>query len=180
MGLVDLGAVFLLPLLSPPLPSPLSWPLLFITSDVALGATSKEEGSKPHPYPTFLGKASQNKKDLDHFICSAVAWALARGQAGRAETWWGPPQPAAMLCALAFLGPLHQPQPPRSLGASHLEYGLWGSPEPSPARPHPLSPRKWEVEPLAEKLYCKLIYFCMNLFFFFFKENNSSFSLPPP
>lgn len=49
------------------------WILLFITSAVALGAASEEAGSKSHPYPTFLGRGSQNEKDLDHPPCALVA-----------------------------------------------------------------------------------------------------------
>jgi len=74
MGLVNLRALSLLSLLSPLLCSSLSWLLLFITSGVTVGAMPREVGSKPHPYCTFLGKASQNKKDLpgplDLFHCS--------------------------------------------------------------------------------------------------------------
>lgn len=73
MGLVHLWAVSLLSLLPPLLCPFLSWLLLFITTVVALGAASKEVGSKSHPHPTFLGKTASNKKDLAHFISSAVA-----------------------------------------------------------------------------------------------------------
>lgn len=79
MGLVHLWALSLLSLLSPLLCCSLSWLLLFITSGVTVGAMPREVGSKPHPYCTFLGTASQNKKDLDHLICSMVAKSLWRG-----------------------------------------------------------------------------------------------------
>lgn len=75
---------------------------------MTVGAMPREVGSKPHPYRTFCGKASQNKKDLNHLICSTVAKGLWGGKVQRHCGTY--PQPAAMFEDPASVNPL--PLPP--------------------------------------------------------------------
>lgn len=152
MGLVNFWAIPHLSLLSPLLCSSSSWLLLFITGGVASEAASKEVGSKSHPYSTFLRKASQNKKDLGHFYlfhCSPGQSLWAGGQG--TGTLWDLPQPAAMCCALASPDPLHQPQATEPwallMPSRALVPLIWSTGCVTIPTPHPLSPRKWEVEP---------------------------------
>lgn len=137
MGLVNLRA---LSLLSPLLCSSLSW-LLFITSGVAVGAMPGEVGSKPHPYlPHLPGKGLPEQK-------AKSLWG------GRVQRHHGTcPQPAAMFEHPASVNSTPAPGYPATVtphtfprALVHL-IGSMGCTVTIPT-PHPLSPRKWEVEP---------------------------------
>ena len=93
---MNLWTLSLLSLLSPPPRSSCPWLLLFITRGVALGAASKEVGSKS-PLSHFLGKASQNKKNLDHFYLFYCGLGQSLGRAGMAQVG---PAPSLLPCSV--------------------------------------------------------------------------------